>query len=102
MCITSPSKSKCSCKECFRGIDSSQKVGLHIRHYFFKGFMFMCIDVSPAFMPVYYMPTLPRRSEGGVKSPGTRVRDGCEPSLCVWMRSIKRGSPLRTSSALNC
>jgi hypothetical protein len=76
MCTTSSSKSKCSCKECFRGIYSIRKLDsiLDITRFFKDLFMFMCIDVSPAFVSVHYMPTVIQKVRG-VRSPGTRVKD---------------------------
>lgn len=69
----------------------------HIWLFFFL--RFMCIIILPTSACVHHVCALClRRSEGSVRSPGTGVRNDCEPP-CGFS---KPRTPAGTASALNC
>ena len=59
--------------------------------------LFKCINVLPACIYVYHMYAwYPWRSEESIRSLGTGVMNGCEPS-CMWVLRIQARSSARAT-----
>jgi hypothetical protein len=66
--------------------------------YILLSFFFMCGDILPACMSLYYIcDWYPQRPEEGVRSPGIGVTDGCEPPCGYWELNL---GPLEQSVLL--
>ena len=56
-----------------------------IYHFsFIPIFYFMCVSILATCMAVHMYARCPQKSEEGIRSPGTRVTDGCEPPCGCW------------------
>jgi len=61
--------------KCIRYKTTKKTNFLHLNH----DICFMCMNVLPTCSYVRNMHEVPEEAQRGLKSPGTRVTDGCEP-----------------------